>query len=131
VTPGDMADLSGAWRGIFNYPRLLPPGQFEAELRDHVGMISGLTREPHYDGSGTLLHATIEGRREGASVNFRKTYDDFDDDYRTVRYEGQVDFAGDEIIGQWTVPGAWSGTFLMIRTRAAAEPARQKDEARL
>lgn len=130
MTSGGKLDLSGEWRGIFNYPRLLPPGQFDAELRDHDGLISGLTREVHYDGSGALLHATLEGRRDGSQVAFRKTYDDYDDEYRTVRYEGQIDPSGDEITGHWMVPGAWSGTFLMIRASGTCEEARQSDEAR-
>jgi hypothetical protein len=109
------SDLTGRWKGIFNYPRLLPPTEFDAELRDLAGSICGVTSEPHVDGNGLILHATLEGFREGARVRFKKVYDDPDDEYRPVLYEGDVDSSGDEILGKWTVPGAWSGSFIMVR----------------
>jgi hypothetical protein len=28
---------------------------------------------------------------------------------------------GDEIEGRWTIPGAWSGTFLMVRASRQSE----------
>ena len=37
--------------------------------------------------------------------------------YDTVHYEGDVIADGQEISGHWRIPGAWSGTFLMIRPR--------------
>ena len=37
--------------------------------------------------------------------------------YDVVQYSGAVRDEGLEIAGTWTVPGSWSGTFLMIRTR--------------
>jgi len=118
-TPGH--DLTGRWKGIFNYPRLYPPTEFDAELRDVGGAISGITTEPHFDGGGAVIHATLEGSRDGARVRFRKIYDDLDDEYRTVAYDGHVDPSGDEISGQWTVPGVWSGTFLMVRAAGKEE----------
>jgi hypothetical protein len=114
-------DLTGDWTGIFNYPYRLPPTQFEAALRDHGGLISGVTTEPDLmpGGDGSTLQALIEGTREGSLVRFTKTYDDLQLAPDVVHYEGQVDPAGDEIAGHWTIPGEWSGTFLMIRAARA------------
>jgi hypothetical protein len=118
---GPPDDLTGDWTGIFNYPRLLPSTPFEATLRDHVGLISGVTTEPDLmpGGRGDTLHAVIEGRREGGLVHFTKTYDDLSLVPDVVHYEGHVDPSGDEIAGRWTIPGEWSGTFLMIRASGA------------
>ena len=107
-------DLSGRWIGIFNYPTLLPPEQFDAELRDVGGILTGLTSEPNRLGTGTL-HAIIDGRREGSSVTFTKRYDDFEQMPHEVLYAGTVDSSGDEIAGTWEIHAAWSGTFLMVR----------------
>jgi hypothetical protein len=113
-------DLSGQWHGIFNYPSQLPPTEFQAELRDLAGLITGTTTEPHFAG-GATIHAMIEGSYEASSIRFRKIYDDFDGDYETVLYEGRIDPSGDEISGRWDVPGAWSGTFLMMRAGRRGE----------
>jgi len=32
-----------------------------------------------------------------------------------VHYAGEISRDGNEIHGRWTVPGSWSGPFLMIR----------------
>jgi hypothetical protein len=40
--------------------------------------------------------------------------------YDSVHYAGDINEDGSEINGRWHVPGSWSGTFLMIRDRAAA-----------
>ena len=126
MTAAAEPDLTGGWRGIFNYPRFYPPTEFEAELRETAGLLTGLTSEPHLDGGGAILHATLEGTRRGRQVRFRKTYDDFGDGYASVLYEGRVDPSGDEIAGEWTVPGVWSGTFLMIRASGRSEAAEAK-----
>ncbi len=107
-------DLSGQWTGIFNYPRGLPSTGFTATLRDEAGLLSGETVEPRYDGAATL-HAIIDGRRDGETVRFAKSYDGADGEYDIVRYDGTVDDAGLEIAGRWDIPGIWSGTFIMIR----------------
>jgi hypothetical protein len=107
-------DLSGRWTGIFNYPRDLPPTGFAATVLDAGGRLSGEVAEPRYDGRGTL-QALIDGRRDGSRVRFAKSYDGADGDYDTVRYDGTVDAEGREIAGRWDIPGAWSGTFIMVR----------------
>ena len=123
-------DLSGHWTGVFNFPSLLPPGPFEAAIRDIAGVISGVTNEAGcmFDPPGTVLDAVLDGSRDGASVAFRKIYSD---ELRpdVVLYRGQIEPGGDEIQGEWTIPGDWSGTFLMVRgSKAAAAAERQVGE---
>lgn len=113
-------DLSGAWTGIFNYPRDMPATGFAATLIDSGGVLTGEVVEPRHDG-GATLHAIIDGRREGHRVRFAKSYDAADGDYDTVRYDGEVDDAGLEITGGWDIPGAWAGTFIMVREAGTAE----------
>lgn len=122
-------NISGAWKGIFNYPRALPPNQFDAELRDHLGVLTG---EAFEDGDGVRnkgqpLHALIEGRREGSDVNFTKRYDDLKRSGTPVHYSGRVSGDGAEISGTWAIPGQWSGTFLIIRAKPNAPKAEKKD----
>ncbi len=38
-----------------------------------------------------------------------------------VHYTGSIAPDGNEINGQWNVPGVWSGTFIMIRKPGKAE----------
>lgn len=122
-------DLSGRWIGMFNYPTGLPPGRFDAELRDGGGPITGITTETS-ERTGGLLTAIVDGTRTGTAVVFTKRYDDFEEMPHIVQYSGSVDASGDEIDGQWKIPGSWSGTFLMVREsksevaeeRAANEP---------
>jgi len=120
MSGGVEVDLSGHWMGLFNFPHSLPPGPFEAEIRDLAGAITGVTTEPgcNYDPPGTILDATIEGRREGSVLTFQKTYaDELRPD--VVFYHGVISPGGEEIEGEWTIPGEWSGTFLMIRASGA------------
>ena len=85
-------DLSGDWRGIFNYPAAQPPTEFTATLHDAGGALSGRTVEPSL--RGATITARIDGRRTGASVAFVKLYDDEDGAYDTVAYQGDVDADG-------------------------------------
>ena len=116
-------DLSGDWAGFFNYPSARPAVNFEAVLRDVDGRLTGTSTEisDMPTSFGALLHAVLDGQREGSSVSFLKMYEDADEEYDVVRYTGTVDAGGDEIAGQWEIPGVWSGTFLMIRAAGAAE----------
>jgi hypothetical protein len=114
-------DLSGEWTGFFNYPRLLPPTNFTASLRDHGGALAGETAEPDLHNPGNVLHAVIDGTRDGSEVSFTKIYDDLLHAADVVHYRGTVQAGGDEIEGSWDIPGVWSGTFLMIRGAGAAE----------
>lgn len=112
-------DLSGEWIGIYNYPHSAPPNEFQASLRDHDGLVTGETSEP--SPKGGTLHAVIEGRREGGRLHFTKIYDDLTFSTDPVQYDGRIDPGGDEIEGKWTIPGIWSGTFLMVRGAGAGE----------
>jgi hypothetical protein len=123
-----LDDLSGDWLGFYNYPVPHPPTQFKASLRDTGGLITGITTEEGDtpDCYGMILQAVVDGRREGSTVWFTKVYDYLERAPDPVRYEGTIQAGGDEIEGRWTIPGAWSGTFMMVRSRReeAAEEAR-------
>ena len=110
-------DLTGEWSGIYNYPALYPPNNFEASIRDSGGIITGVIRQPGelFEQSGIHQHAVIDGSREGNLVRWIKVYDDLD--RPTPHYQGRVHADGNEIDGTWHIPGNWSGTFLMIRRR--------------
>lgn len=119
-------DLSGEWRGIFNYPAMYPPNEFQASLRDSAGVLTGLISQPReiFEGPGPDRQAVIEGSRDGARVRFVKIYDDLE--RPTPHYEGMVQAGGDEIAGTWTIPGDWTGTFIMIRQSKAANAVERK-----
>jgi hypothetical protein len=117
-------DLPGEWSGIYNYPSLYPPNSFEASIRDSGGIVTGVIRQPgeFFEPAGTMQHAVIEGSRDGGTVRFVKMYDDLS--RPTPHYSGTIQPGGDEIEGEWTIPGDWSGTFLMVRAgRAKAKEA--------
>ena len=109
-------DLTGRWEGIFNYPRDLPPNGFVATLTERAGAITGGTEEvsDRPADAGAALPAVIEGERIGSAVRFTKRYDDRARAH-PVHYAGTLAPEGDEIVGEWTVPGVWSGSFIMIR----------------
>ena len=112
-------DLTGEWTGIYNYPALYPPNAFEASIRDTDGMITGVTRQRReiVEAPGGPQHAVIEGTRQGGLVRWVKMYDDLT--RATPHYSGRIQPGGDEIEGEWHIPGNWSGTFLMVRARKA------------
>jgi hypothetical protein len=115
-------DLSGVWRGIFSYPRSLPPAEFVATLVEHSGALSGETEE--IDSGGRRLTALIYGRRAGSSVSFVKTYDDRHT--HAVHYAGTLDPEAIEIAGTWRIAGSWSGAFVMVRPAGKAEEVERK-----
>lgn len=115
MSGGGEHDLTGEWSGIYNYPALLPPNTFEASIRDSGGTITGVIRQPGeiVEPPGIHQHAVIEGRRHGTAVSWVKIYDDLS--RATPHYQGRIQPGGDEIEGEWHIPGDWSGTFLMMR----------------
>jgi len=123
---GDRTNLSGHWHGLFNYPIAWPSTAFEAVIRDEGGLLTGVTTEADDTPEclGVTLTATINGRRDGMSVQFAKMYDHTSEDRDFVHYSGALHSDGNEIEGRWTIPGVWSGTFLMIR--AAGTEAEEK-----
>ena len=117
MSNADPADLTGSWSGIFNYPRNQRPNAFNAVLRDSGGIIVGETTEPADgpDDVAMTLVAWIEGRHDGNSVTFVKSYDEANRAHYAVTYSGSVSADGTEIQGVWDIPGVWSGTFIMVR----------------
>ena len=109
-------DLTGVWNGLYSYP----DGRsvtFVATLIESGRTLTGSTHEPCLGGdcpSGTLL-ASLMGRRDGSAVSFRKTYEAAGPRFATVNYAGTLNADATEIEGRWTIPGVWSGKFLMIR----------------
>jgi len=115
--------LTGIWHGIYSYPIPRAPVSFVATLIETASAVSGTTHEPRaIDGSpNEILCATLLGSRQQNTVAFVKTYDGANPRYGTVAYEGTLSPDGTEIEGRWTVPGDWSGKFLMIRSAGKAE----------
>jgi hypothetical protein len=107
-------DVTGRWEGIFNYPGDLPPNGFVATLVERAGVIAGKTDEvsDREIDLGATLAATIAGERVGSAVRFTKRYDA---GVHPVQYAGTLSPEGDEIVGEWTIPGVWSGSFIMVR----------------
>jgi hypothetical protein len=125
---GDGPDLSGAWSGLYSFPKARPPVFFDADLTDADGWITGTVSETVKIGAHTrILTSTLQGRRTGRHVTWLKTYDDAPGEYDAVHYEGKVNADASEIEGRWVIPGNWSGTFLMIR--GARGRARQRRDA--
>ena len=124
-------DLSGLWHGFYNYPIAQEPVPFTATLTDADGDIVGATEEIANVGAarGLTITATLQGRRLGFSVTWLKIYDADVQHYDAVQYTGTVSEDGLEIEGRWTVPGHWSGTFLMIRAGGIARSVEAEIEA--
>ena len=119
-------DLTGVWNGLYSYP----DGRsvtFVATLIDSGSTLSGSTHEPCVGGDcpAATLFATLMGSRAGSAVTFRKTYEAASLRYGTVNYEGRLNADATEIEGRWTIPGVWSGRFLMIRPQRTATHAEE------
>ncbi|MGH6949821.1 MAG: hypothetical protein ACREH4_03055 [Vitreimonas sp.] len=109
------ASLTGSWSGAYRYPGAGRETVFNAQIEESIGAFIGSVQEPNdFASGGAVLHASIEGSREGASVTFTKFYDHADIRH-SIRYEGAVDGTLMRIEGRWTVHIGWSGTFFMIR----------------
>jgi hypothetical protein len=115
-------DLSGVWHGLYSYPRNRDPVSFVATLTEGNSWLTGATQETGVvgDARGLTISATLQGRRTGRSVTWLKTYDRSYRLYDAVHYAGNVSADGTEIEGRWTIPGSWSGKFLMIRSGGLA-----------
>lgn len=127
-------NVTGRWEGIFNYPRGMAPNGFAATLVEQAGAITGETHERSDVGQerGDELVAMVEGDRVGSAVRFTKRYDDLARADYAVRYDGTLSPEGDEIVGEWTIPGVWSGSFIMVREkgRSVADERRVSEEVR-
>ena len=131
---GEVAvDLTGVWLGLYSYPRALEPVSFVATLIETAGAISGSSHEPLKGGSfaANTAFASLSGSRNENTVAFVKTYDGGIPHNRAINYEGSATDDGAEIEGRWTIPGQWSGRFLMIRSAPKAEAVVRKKFARI
>jgi hypothetical protein len=130
---GGADNLSGRWHGFYSYPDPGPPIAFEADLHESAGSLTGTTTElsDYGETHGQILHAVLDGRRDGSSISFLKMYDGVSPDHDVVRYEGTLDAEENEIEGIWVVPGIWSGRFLMVRARGEAVAEEAKVEEKL
>ncbi|MEO8927324.1 MAG: hypothetical protein ABI306_09185 [Caulobacteraceae bacterium] len=127
---GDL-DLSGIWHGRFSFPRNFEPVSFAATLAESDTWLSGSTEEVGMRGeaAGKTIGATLQGRRHGSAVAFLKTYDALLRGYDAVRYDGAVNAEATEVVGRWTIPGNWSGAFLMIRASGITDAVARETEA--
>jgi len=122
-------DLTGVWNGLYSYA----DGRsvtFVATLIEHGSALSGATHEPCSFGRVRTLYATLTGSRQGRAVTFRKTYDSAVPGYHVVDYAGTLNAEATEIEGRWTIAGAWSGKFMMIRESRTAVSAERAVNAR-
>jgi len=114
----DPLNLSGLWQGFYSYPTRQRPVSFSATLTEAGSWLTGMTTETGQRGKtrGRALSATLQGRRTGRSVTFLKLYTDGFPAYDGVHYAGDLNDDGTEIEGRWSIPGSWSGKFLMVRS---------------
>lgn len=124
----DGLDLSGAWSGVYRYPKALKPVSFSAVLTETGSWLVGTTQEVASASvsRGLNLTATLQGRRTGRDVTWLKTYDGEDPAYDAVRYQGIISADGTTINGIWIVPSNWSGTFTMTRPVGTAAAIQRK-----
>ncbi len=120
-------DLTGVWNGLYSYP----DGRsvtFVATLIESGSALTGSTHEPcvGVHCPAATLFANLVGSRNGSAVGFRKTYEGAGPHYRSVDYAGTLNAEATEIEGRWTIPGVWSGKFLMIRPEREATKADEK-----
>jgi len=110
-------NLTGIWQGLYSYPGAYAPVSFTATLIESGAWVSGSIHETAQDewGDWREVAATLLGKRGGLAVTFTKTYDGTNGWTHAVGYEGVLSDDSTEISGQWSIPGVWSGKFLMIR----------------
>ena len=88
-------NLTGPWKGRFDYDTGGKPVAFELELVDVAGQLSGQIVEPNTikGAKGDTLMASIEGSHDGGTIRFVKYYSGLDqgDD---PAYEGQLNATG-------------------------------------
>jgi len=116
-------DLYGLWQGIYSYPSKRKPIAFSATLTETGFHLVGTSQEigTFGDANGQVLGSSLDGRRSGRSVTWLKLYHGTWRRYDAVHYSGEVSTDGNEISGTWTIPGNWSGNFLMIRAGGGTE----------
>lgn len=107
--------LSGAWRGVFTGGGNQPT-EFQANLSDFGGRLTGDTTELNPTGSGGsyFFLGNVAGTRQGAQIRFTKTYDGTGGRSHAVEYVGRLQPGGRRIVGTWSI-GRVSGQFEMVR----------------
>lgn len=120
------SSLTGSWSGAYRYPGdAFPETVFNAQIEEDAGAFTGAVQEPNVlrPWISSTVTSEIEGVRNGQSVTFIKFYSGDGGMGHAVSYSGTADAALMRIDGDWTIPGAWSGTFFMTRDDdgAAAE----------
>ena len=125
---GANENLTGIWHGLYTYPAQKLRALFDATLIESGRWLSGSTHEVMPDGrnKGQLLCAMLLGERNGGAVNFQKTYENGVPHGRPIAYEGALNADFTEIEGHWSIPGNWSGKFLMIRSMGKEQAIEQK-----
>ena len=120
-TGASAQNLTGIWHGIYSYPIARAPVSFVATLIETASAVSGTTHELCTIGGSPneTLYATLLGSRQPA-VSFVNPMT-APTAVRHRAYEGTLSPDGIEIEGRWTVPGNWSGKFLMIRSSGKTE----------
>jgi hypothetical protein len=121
--------LTGVWNGIYSYPSRYGPVSFVAILIEAGSSVSGTTHEPCVRGNcpSDTLYATLTGSRQGSVVAFAKVCEGGSPHYdRAIEYQGTLSADGTEIEGRWSIPGDWSGQFLMIRSSGTAVTVKRK-----
>jgi hypothetical protein len=116
-------NLTGVWHGLYSYPAYLEPVFFVASLISHGSSFSGTTHEAQTGAKGAplKLFAALTGTLTGNTVDFLKTYDQSHSVEHSILYNGELNFDQSEIEGTWTIPGYWSGRFLMMRSAGMKE----------
>jgi hypothetical protein len=118
-----MHNLSGVWHGLYTYQLAAPPTHFMATILMTGFALSGAIKEAAINETGAALDlsATLAGSLCGRAVSFAKTYEGMHGWMHTVLYDGDLNGDASEIEGVWTIPGEWSGRFLMIRAPGMTE----------
>jgi len=115
-----MSSIDGEWTGVYDYPGLeLDPTPFKVKISSGDTGFRGEVSEPHLKG-GTTIFSDITGQISGCDVCFTKNYDQVDDEYPVVFYEGKISENFSKIEGIWTTQDdmPWSGPFVMNRARS-------------
>jgi hypothetical protein len=125
---GREKSLTGIWHGLYNYPTLPEPVYFVATLISFGQHFSGTTHEASEgrNNAPLQLFASLEGSVQNNTVSFRKRYDSNTGRDYAIDYQGTLSTDNSEIEGTWSIPGDWSGTFLMVRGQGASEKAVRK-----
>jgi hypothetical protein len=110
--------LTGRWCGTYIYPgaEAVP---FTLDVVEKRRALTGAIREPNTfgDPSARELGSTISGKRRGAIISFRKTYDGKAGASHSVDYAGRLNGDG-SIAGEWDLGGT-TGGFAMRRCSGA------------